>query len=57
MDDVGATLTARASGSGMLRQSAASEALAAAVNTLRDSPTGGNVVVLRAPMPTPSCAP
>jgi glycolate oxidase FAD binding subunit len=49
IDDVGAALTARVSGSGMLRLSAAPEALAAAVARLRASAAVGNVVVLRAP--------
>jgi glycolate oxidase FAD binding subunit len=49
LDEVGATLTARASGTGVLRLSADTRGLVAAVNRLRSSPHVGNVVVLRAP--------
>ncbi len=49
IDDVGATLTARVSGSGLLRLSASAEALVSAIARLRASRDVGNVVVLRAP--------
>jgi glycolate oxidase FAD binding subunit len=48
IDQVGATLVARADGAGILRLSADTRALAAAVNRLRGSPDVGHVVVLRA---------
>lgn len=49
VDEAGARLTARASGSGFLRLSAAPRSLVAAINRLRSSGDVGNVVVLRAP--------
>lgn len=49
VDDVGATLTARVSGSGLLRLSASPRALIAAIERLRASDDVGHVVVLRAP--------
>ena len=49
LDEVGATLVARALGAGLLRLSAESGGLIAAINRLRSSPDVGNVVVLRAP--------
>jgi glycolate oxidase FAD binding subunit len=49
LDEVGATLTARAIGTGVLRLSADSRGLVAAINRLRASRDVGNVVVLRAP--------
>jgi glycolate oxidase FAD binding subunit len=49
LDEVGATLVARALGAGLLRLSAESRGLIAAINRLRSSPAVGNVVVLRAP--------
>jgi glycolate oxidase FAD binding subunit len=48
LDQVGATLVARADGAGILRLSADTRPLAAAVNRLRASADVGNVVVLRA---------
>jgi glycolate oxidase FAD binding subunit len=49
LDEVGATLTARVAGSGLLRLSADARGLIAAITRLRSSPDVGNVVVLRAP--------
>jgi glycolate oxidase FAD binding subunit len=49
LDEVGASLTARVSGSGLLRLSAGPKALVAAISRLRASGDIGNVVVLRAP--------
>jgi hypothetical protein len=49
MDDVGATLTARVTGSGLLRLSADARGLVAAINRLRANRDVGNVAVLRAP--------
>jgi glycolate oxidase FAD binding subunit len=50
LDDVGATLTARVSGSGLLRLSAAPRGLIGAITRLRASREIGHVVVLRAPL-------
>jgi glycolate oxidase FAD binding subunit len=50
LDEVGATLTARVSGSGLLRMSAAPAGLIAAITRLRASRDIGHVVVLRAPL-------
>jgi glycolate oxidase FAD binding subunit len=49
LDEVGATLVARAAGVGLMRLSAEPRAMAAAVKRLRTSADVGNVVVLRAP--------
>lgn len=49
MDEVGATLTARVSGSGLLRLSASAKALVSAIERLRASREVGHVIVLRAP--------
>jgi glycolate oxidase FAD binding subunit len=49
LDEVGATLTARVAGSGLLRLSADARSLIAAITRLRSSADVGNVVVLRAP--------
>jgi glycolate oxidase FAD binding subunit len=49
LDDVGATMVGRVSGSGLLRLSADPRRIVAAVNRIRSSPDVGNVAVLRAP--------
>lgn len=49
VDEAGASLTARVSGSGLLRLSASPRALIAAIERLRASADVGNVVILRAP--------
>jgi glycolate oxidase FAD binding subunit len=49
VDEVGATLTARVSGSGLLRLSASAPAVSAAIERLRASRDVANLVVLRAP--------